>query len=384
MAHVRAAVALLWITVAPIAFADETDADIAKGLENLRTIYAIAQVIDTRVMLGTGVPQLQPQLDPWGTPYRVETTDGYRIIGAGRDRQFEETHTGERLQFSGLDGDAVLENGAMIRSNRNWLYAFAGAGSAAAAELAGLRKAELLFMLLRSPVMQKVSGINLTLTAMERVGALVEQHRTRHGELPQNEPLRTLAGTIADPNERLMRDAWGTPFQLLVEGDTWRLISAGADRKFDPASWTRSPEADAAEDIVLEKEGFTRRVDPKRLLEKTRPEVEAIAQPPDSRLEGVGPWVSIDKSISPPVAVERIEPEYPEDYRRARISGIVILQIAISDTGAIDDIRLLKSKAPELDMSAITAVRKWIFKPATKDGKPIPVLFSLTINFKLK
>jgi outer membrane biosynthesis protein TonB len=30
------------------------------------------------------------------------------------------------------------------------------------------------------------------------------------------------------------------------------------------------------------------------------------------------------------------------------------------------------------------AVRQWKFQPATRDGAPIPVLFNLTVNFKLK
>jgi len=35
-------------------------------------------------------------------------------------------------------------------------------------------------------------------------------------------------------------------------------------------------------------------------------------------------------------------------------------------------------------MAAVDAVREWKFQPATHNGKPIPVLFNLTINFKLE
>ena len=49
----------------------------------------------------------------------------------------------------------------------------------------------------------------------------------------------------------------------------------------------------------------------------------------------------------------------------------------------MEHIGLLKSLGPAMDMAAIDAVRLWSFKPATLDGKPIPVLFNLTINFKL-
>jgi TonB family protein len=35
-------------------------------------------------------------------------------------------------------------------------------------------------------------------------------------------------------------------------------------------------------------------------------------------------------------------------------------------------------------MAALQAVQQWKFQPATRSGKAVPVLFNLTINFKLK
>jgi TonB family protein len=61
-----------------------------------------------------------------------------------------------------------------------------------------------------------------------------------------------------------------------------------------------------------------------------------------------------------------------------------VLEVAISETGAVENVAVIKSLAPGLDMAAVNAVRQWKFKPATRDGKPVPVLFNLTINFKLK
>jgi outer membrane biosynthesis protein TonB len=36
-----------------------------------------------------------------------------------------------------------------------------------------------------------------------------------------------------------------------------------------------------------------------------------------------------------------------------------------------------------LDENAIEAARQWIFTPATKDGKPVPVLINLAFPFRL-
>ena len=384
MAALRVAIALL-LTATPL-FAAEDDAEIARGLMNLRFIHAIAQVIDTRIALGTGAPRLQTQVDPWGTPYRIDTMNGYRIVGAGSDRAFEDDVTRPSMQFEGTAGDVDFENGQLIRSNRNWLYARVVPGGASAKELDELKKAELLLMMMRSPVALSVTAIQLTSASMEELASRVEKHRTQYGDLtrlaPPNDPIGVLLADIVDPNDRLHRDAWGTPYRASVEGDAVRIVSAGADRKFDPDSWSRPPAVDAAEDIVHEKGAFARRVDPPALLKQTVPEAQAIAQPPDPSLAG-GKWVNIAPPVQRPEVLDRIEPKYPEDYRRARISGLVILQLAISETGVVEDVRILKSKAPDLDMAAVAAAKSWKFRPATNDGKPVPVLFNLTINFKL-
>ncbi len=60
------------------------------------------------------------------------------------------------------------------------------------------------------------------------------------------------------------------------------------------------------------------------------------------------------------------------------------MEAAISDTGIVENVRLVKSCAPDLDTAAMDAVRRWTFEPAKMDGKPVAVLFNLTVNFKLK
>ena len=39
---------------------------------------------------------------------------------------------------------------------------------------------------------------------------------------------------------------------------------------------------------------------------------------------------------------------------------------------------------PPLDQAAVDAVKRWKFKPATLNGKPVDVYYNLTVNFRLQ
>jgi protein TonB len=100
-------------------------------------------------------------------------------------------------------------------------------------------------------------------------------------------------------------------------------------------------------------------------------------------LGGRGDAVRVGDGVKAPVPIHRVEPGYTESARRDRIEGVVILEAIIDDSGDVRDVRVLKSLPNGLDEEAIAAVRQWKFRPGTRDGKPIPVIFTLTIKFRL-
>src|SRR5206468_1876391 len=87
--------------------------------------------------------------------------------------------------------------------------------------------------------------------------------------------------------------------------------------------------------------------------------------------------------VKAPVVVRHVDPLYPEEARASRISGIVILEVLIDKTGAVKDVQVLKGLPNGLSEAAVTAARQWTFLPATQNGKPVDVIFNLTVNFKL-
>jgi len=363
----RHAAAVLVLAFGSFASLSADDSDIVKGLQNLSSVHRIANVLELRRTLAHTLP-LQVPPDPWGTPYRIsESPAGYRIVSAGSDAKFDDTVALARQQFTGLEGDIVFEDGKLIRSNRNWLYTRVTADGPSASALKELDQAEIDFLMMRLPVMRALIGAKATVNTMQLAGTHVATNHT-------------------PPPVELTNDAWGTPLRITINEDgTYRIVSAAADRTFDEASWARPATPDFNEDFVYENGKLTRYVDQTAALHSADlTAIAAVSQPPDPSLAGKGRWVRIAPPVEAPVVVARVEPHYPEQYRRARVSGIVILEAALSEAGAIENVGVLKSLAPGMDMAALDAVRQWKFKPAVQDGKPVASLFNLTINFKLK
>ena len=89
--------------------------------------------------------------------------------------------------------------------------------------------------------------------------------------------------------------------------------------------------------------------------------------------------------ITPPVAISKPEPRYTEEARRARVQGVVILSCVIDEQGTPRNLEVVKGLSLGLTESALETARTgWRFKPALKEGKPVPVYFLITINFSLQ
>jgi TonB family protein len=88
-------------------------------------------------------------------------------------------------------------------------------------------------------------------------------------------------------------------------------------------------------------------------------------------------------SVEAPVLVTRTEPRYTEVARKARISGIVILECVIDENGSVRDVRVLKPLPFGLDRAAADAVKQWTFRPGMLNGQPVEVVYNLTVTFKL-
>ena len=62
--------------------------------------------------------------------------------------------------------------------------------------------------------------------------------------------------------------------------------------------------------------------------------------------------------------------------------GVVILECTISPQGKVSDVKVLRG-IPLLDQAAIDAVKQWVYTPTLLNGVPVPVIMTVTVNFKL-
>ncbi len=89
---------------------------------------------------------------------------------------------------------------------------------------------------------------------------------------------------------------------------------------------------------------------------------------------------------APPELVERIMPDYPAQARALRIEGQVVLEVVLDRAGRVEEpsIRVMRS-VPMLDAAAVSAVRRWRFRPArSRDGLPVRVLMEIPVRFVLR
>jgi TonB family protein len=79
-------------------------------------------------------------------------------------------------------------------------------------------------------------------------------------------------------------------------------------------------------------------------------------------------------------AIRRVEPEYPSEARRRRVSGQVIVEVLVDECGRVIDAKTLKGHADLLDVS-LKAAREWRFTRSKLSGRPIKVIGTITFNF---
>lgn len=103
----------------------------------------------------------------------------------------------------------------------------------------------------------------------------------------------------------------------------------------------------------------------------------AAASPPPTAIKPM----QVGNGVTAPVPVKRVEPKF-EACRGQKLWGFPILELHIDEHGKPAQIRALKPMHPCLEKVVVAALEQWEFRPATYQGKPVPVIFHVTMNIR--
>lgn len=75
-------------------------------------------------------------------------------------------------------------------------------------------------------------------------------------------------------------------------------------------------------------------------------------------------------------------PKYPEEAKKQRIQGTVVLHAVIGKDGLMEEVSAI-SGPKELQQSALDAVRQWTYKPYLLNGDPVEVETNINVIYTL-
>jgi hypothetical protein len=91
-----------------------------------------------------------------------------------------------------------------------------------------------------------------------------------------------------------------------------------------------------------------------------------------STTDSRGTVVHLEQGLVPPDAEARFDfhrlPVPPEKAHK-----MIVLKGTLRDDGVVENLEVFQSVVPEMDAAARAAFAQWKFKPAMRDGKPVPV-----------
>jgi protein TonB len=93
--------------------------------------------------------------------------------------------------------------------------------------------------------------------------------------------------------------------------------------------------------------------------------------------------IRVGGGIKEPAKLKHVSPVYPDIAVRANVHGNVVLECTVSPLGRVTSVTIVKG-IPLLDKAAIEAVKQWVYTPTLKDGIPVPVILTVTVQFGLK
>jgi|HigsolmetaAR201D_1030396.scaffolds.fasta_scaffold18708_2 TonB family C-terminal domain len=81
-------------------------------------------------------------------------------------------------------------------------------------------------------------------------------------------------------------------------------------------------------------------------------------------------------------AISSPRPEYSPIAQKMKVSGEVVVEARISETGTVEDVKVISGNAL-LTPNVVKTVKDWKFKPFQENGAPTQAVATLKFNFKM-
>jgi hypothetical protein len=97
------------------------------------------------------------------------------------------------------------------------------------------------------------------------------------------------------------------------------------------------------------------------------------------------PNPGVKGDVQRPVLKKRVEPNYPENMLEMGVSTKYVFEMIIDRQGRTREPKVLTPvKEPSFVYVVLDSLKDWEFEPATFNGKPVTVLYTLTVDFKVR
>lgn len=84
------------------------------------------------------------------------------------------------------------------------------------------------------------------------------------------------------------------------------------------------------------------------------------------------------------VILKMVEPKYPSRELDEGVEGSVTVELLVNEKGLVEDVSVLSSIGPpSFQESSLAALRQFVFKPPTEDGKPIAMWIKFLVKFRI-
>jgi len=87
--------------------------------------------------------------------------------------------------------------------------------------------------------------------------------------------------------------------------------------------------------------------------------------------------------VSAPQLIFSPDPEFSDEARRAKYQGVCVVSLIVDAQGNPQRVAVVRHLGMGLDEKAVEAVKQYKFKPATLQGKPVPVEVNIEVNFRI-